>query len=92
MLDPVLLCGRMFDLGAEDADGEWLTLDRHRLFETNWGLAAPGHAPHQPATVAGVYGGSRRAKRYEGESLAEVAPRDRYAAKYERRGGMCPDR
>jgi DNA (cytosine-5)-methyltransferase 1 len=34
--DPALLCGPMFDLRVY----------RHRLFETNWPLAAPAHASH----------------------------------------------
>lgn len=34
--DPVMLCGPMFGLKVY----------RHRLFETNWLLAAPAHAPH----------------------------------------------
>jgi DNA (cytosine-5)-methyltransferase 1 len=36
MKDPELLCGPMFDLRVY----------RHRLFETNWPLAAPVHKPH----------------------------------------------
>jgi hypothetical protein len=40
--------------------------------------------------VGGVYGGSRRAKRLPGESLADVAARDRHAARHERKGGYVP--
>jgi DNA (cytosine-5)-methyltransferase 1 len=36
LLDPVLLCGAMFDLGTY----------RHRLFETNWQLVPPTHPEH----------------------------------------------
>lgn len=90
MVDPIMLCGRMFNLTAEDADGLPLVLDRHRLFESNVPLVAPDHPKHGNQQVAGVYGGSRRAKRRDGESLAEVAPRDRYAARYERGGGYVP--
>lgn len=99
MIDPVLLCGCMFDLQAQDADGVTLHLQRPRLFETNWGLTAPrvcegeGRPRREHPSqehVAGVYGGSRRAKRREGESLAEVAPRDRHAAKHVRKGGYVP--
>lgn len=88
--DPVLLCGRMFGLEADDVDGARLLLDRHRVFETNFPLTAPPHRPHGDEQVAGVYGGGRRAKRQPGETLAEVAPRDRHAAKYERQGGYVP--
>lgn len=87
MVEPIMLCGRMFNLGATDEDGAPLVLDRHRLFESNISLTAPEHAKHGAEQVAGVYGGSRRAKRLEGETLAEVAPRDRHAARFERGGG-----
>ena len=90
MHEPILLCGRMFRLEADDEDGMPLVLDRHRLFESNVPIFAPAHPKHGGEQVAGVYGGSRRAKRQPGESLAEVAPRDRYAARYERRGGYVP--
>lgn len=90
MVDPILLCGRMFGLAMADEDGEPLVLDRHRLFESNIPLEAPHHPTHDGRQVAGVYGGSRRAKRHKGESLADVAPRDRHAARVERRGGYVP--
>lgn len=90
MRSPVLLCGRMFGLGAQDEDGQPLVLDRHRLFESNVTLAVPAHPTHGNEQVAGVYGGSRRAKRLPGESLADVAPRDRHAARFERHGGYVP--
>lgn len=90
MVDPIMLCGRMFGLGATDEDGMPLVLDRHRLFEANVELLCPPHPKHGGEQVAGVYGGSRRAKRADGETLAEVAPRDRYAARVERGGGYVP--
>lgn len=63
MRDPVLLCGRMFGLGAVDTDGTPLVLDRHRLFESNVLLLVPEHLPHDTSLqVAGVYGGARRDK------------------------------
>ena len=91
LINPILLCGRMFGLSADDEDGMPLTLDRHRLFESNDPMLwAPIHPRHGSEQVAGVYGGSRRAQRLEGESLAEVAPRDRHAARVERGGGYVP--
>jgi len=90
MVRPVMLCGRMFGLESVDADGTPLVLDRHRLFEANFMLDVPAHPKHDGRQVAGVYGGSRRAKRHGGESLAEVAPRDRHAARHERKGGYVP--
>ena len=84
MVDPILLCGRMFGLGAEDEDGLPLVLDRHRLFESNLELTAPAHPKHGGEQVAGVYGGARRAK-------GDATPaEDRYAARYERHGGYVP--
>lgn len=72
LLEPALLCGRMFGLGATDDDGTPLVLDRHRLFESNVALTVPQHRKHSkkplPGTppcacgkthfqVAGLYGG-----------------------------------
>lgn len=92
--DPLLLCWSMFHMRNEvvlDADGEPLRMERHRLFESNLKLTAPREC-HHPAgiSVAGSYGGSRRAKRAPGETLAEIAPRDRYEAKHVRKGGYVP--
>jgi DNA (cytosine-5)-methyltransferase 1 len=41
MREPVMLCGAMFGLETY----------RHRLFETNWGLRAPGHPEHIAKTT-----------------------------------------
>ncbi len=68
--NPLMLCGRMFDLTATDDDGTKLTLDRHRMFETSgFPLMAPEHQPHNwqhnranGVQVAGAYGGARRDK------------------------------
>ena len=89
--DPIELCGCMFDLTATDEDGTALRLERPRLFESNVPISAP--RPHNHSGdewVAGVYGGSRKAKRRPGETLAEVAPRDRHEARYVRHGGYVP--
>ena len=59
-----------------DTDGIRIHLQRLRLFETNWGLTAPGPCDHSDHEwVAGAYGGARR---------------DKYEAKYVRRGGYVP--
>lgn len=85
MHNPVLLCGRMFGLTADDTDGHPLVLDRHRLFESNIPLSAPPHPKHGAEQVAGVYGGSRRS------SKPNATPADdRYAARHERHGGYVP--
>lgn len=86
----LLLCGRMFGLGANDLDGEPLILDRHRVFETTFPVQAPPHAPHGDEAVAGAYGGGRRAKRRPQETIIQLAARDRYEAKYVRKGGYVP--
>lgn len=60
---PLILCGTMFQLCAQDDDGTPLELWRHRLFESNVMLRAPEceHGWHSEQ-VAGVYGGARRDK------------------------------
>lgn len=88
--DPVLLCGRMFGLAEVDEDGLPLVLDRHRLFESSVPLVAPAHPKHGDEQVAGVYGGSRHAKRLPWEDLHAVAERDRHVARYVRGGGYVP--
>lgn len=60
LLDPLLLCGSMFDMTARDTDGRLLRLERHRLFESNVPLTAPSACRHDMRVlVAGVYGGAR---------------------------------
>lgn len=76
MVEPVALCGCMFDLSTLDTDGVTIHLQRLRLFESNTPLTAPrpcDHSAHQ--WVAGAYGGARR---------------DKYEAKYVRKGGYVP--
>lgn len=74
--EPMLLCGRMFQLEATDDDGERVVLDRHRLFETSAEVAAPVHRKHDRSLqVAGSYGGARR---------------DKVEARMVRRGGYVP--
>lgn len=76
MADPVALCGCMFDLSTTDTDGVTIHLQRLRLFETNWGMTAPKPCDHSAHEwVAGAYGGARR---------------DKYEAKYVRKGGYVP--
>lgn len=76
MIDPTALCGCMFDLSTTDTDGETIHLQRLRLFETNFDLRAPRACDHSAHKwVAGAYGGARR---------------DKYEAKYIRKGGYVP--
>ena len=57
MIDPVTLCGSMFDLGAQGCRTQ-----RHRLFETSFPLAAP-QCSNDARPVIGVYGGHGRDRR-----------------------------
>lgn len=76
MVDPITLCGCMFSLSTIDADGVRIHLKRPRLFETNWGLTAPRDCNHDGVEWwAGSYGGARR---------------DKYEAKFVRKGGYVP--
>lgn len=76
MVAPVILCGCMFDLSTIDTDGVKIHLQRPRLFETNWPMVAPRPCDHSAHEwVAGAYGGARR---------------DKYEAKYVRKGGYVP--
>jgi DNA (cytosine-5)-methyltransferase 1 len=85
LLDPVELCGCMFDLGAPDDDGLPLRLERPRLFESNVPLAAPREHRHDPNVwVAGSYGGARK----QGSTPAER----RHNARYVRKGGYVPSK
>ena len=58
--DAVTLCGSMFDLRAWDHYiGQTVQLKRHRLFQSNWMILAPGPCRHVPGMrVGGVYGGA----------------------------------
>lgn len=78
LIDPIELCGCMFDLTAVDDDGILLHLQRPRRFESNVPLSAPrpcDHSDHE--WVGGSYGGARR---------------DKYEAKYVRHGGYVPSK
>ena len=76
LVDPTLLCGCMFDLQAVDTDGITLYLQRARLFESNVPLTQPRPCDHSKHEwVGGSYGGARR---------------DKYEARYVRKGGYVP--
>ena len=76
LIDPLLLCGSMFNLTAIDDDGTPLRMERHRLFESNVPLSAPRPDFHDKTVqVAGSYGGARR---------------DKWEAKHIRKGGYVP--
>jgi DNA (cytosine-5)-methyltransferase 1 len=58
LINPMMLCGTMFGLGAEGAE-----LRRHRLFEINYGFFMPPCCYHSAPRVIGVYGGHGRDRR-----------------------------
>lgn len=73
--DPVLLCGSMFDLVAEDVDGGLLRLERHRLFESNVPLMQPEVHVHDPRReVAGIYGGGTSRRGGKGSTRGGYTP------------------
>lgn len=57
LIDPITLCGSMFDLGTDEYE-----LRRHRLFESNIPLTQPA-CRHGGRPVIGVYGGKARLRR-----------------------------
>lgn len=94
MVNPVMLCGCMFNLSTIDTDGIRIHLQRPRFFELGgwdipglveqtigvrgqeWVVRSPRECDHSDHEwVAGAYGGARR---------------DKYEAKYVRRGGYVP--
>lgn len=56
MIDPIMLCGTSFGLGAQGHE-----LQRHRLFESNFPLVEPP-CEHTEKPVIGVYGGHARCR------------------------------
>lgn len=68
MINPVTLCGSMFGLGAQGCQ-----LQRHRLFETNFGLRKPVPCSHT-SPVIGVYGGHarKRSAKHGGRGTRDV--------------------
>lgn len=51
LIDPVTICGDMFDLGLS-YNGRWLRLERHRIFETNWPLTVNNYCRHVGPAVS----------------------------------------
>jgi DNA (cytosine-5)-methyltransferase 1 len=74
LVDPIVLCGSMFHLGANCRDGVYRQLRRHRLFESNVKLTAPNCKHDGP--VIGVYGtggGGKMTRGYKGDKKDSLA-------------------
>jgi DNA (cytosine-5)-methyltransferase 1 len=73
LLDPTLLCGSMFGMWAECGDGVIRQLRRHRMFESNIAIWAPGPCRHhgQPVGVYGDGGGGQMTRGYK--ATGEIA-------------------
>ena len=56
LINPIRLCGSMFGLGSAGYH-----LERHRLFESNVAIAAPGACRHQKPVI-GIYGAHARCR------------------------------
>jgi DNA (cytosine-5)-methyltransferase 1 len=68
LINPLLLCGTMFDLGVEDAE-----LRRHRQFECSFPIPQPG-CQHNKLRTIGIYGGHvRNRQRRAGSNNRGVA-------------------
>jgi DNA (cytosine-5)-methyltransferase 1 len=79
LIEPVMLCGSMFGLGAVCRDGQWRYLRRHRYFEVPWlAFAMLEMDCAHDGQALGVYGtGSSRLERehngYQGLSWEREA-------------------
>lgn len=62
LINPVSLFGTMFDCHMVTSKGQRFVLSRERLFETNWGLAAPDDPGPMGYPIANVFGGHLRAR------------------------------
>lgn len=86
LVNPVMLCGTMFDLGAEGCQ-----LQRHRLFEASFKLTTPGPCAHDDSKpVVGIYGGHARvrAARFGGRTTRDAWPNGHKPVMAEAMGGM----
>jgi len=71
LIEPICLCGTMFKLGISYRD-RWFDLQRHRHFETNWPLKAPGPCDHQGPAVTAIGAHARiRSKAAGGRGTAD---------------------
>jgi DNA (cytosine-5)-methyltransferase 1 len=72
LINPILLCGSMFGLGAECEDGQWRQLRRHREFESNIPLIPPGPCRHFGLSLSVHGGGPTRRERSKREGTGSL--------------------
>lgn len=67
LVNPLVLCGSEFRLGANCRDGQYRYLKRHRKFESNAALMGAGGCRHrgQPVGVYGEGGGGQMTRGYK---------------------------
>jgi DNA (cytosine-5)-methyltransferase 1 len=85
LVDPVVLCGSMFDLGA-DVGGVRYQLQRHRLFEASFPIPQLECIHKRP--VIGVYGGHCRCRsaKFGGRATRDFVGVDKVALAHEALG------
>lgn len=74
LINPVMLCGTMFGLGAHCKDGQYRQLQRHRLFETSFGFKTLLECKHegQPVGCYGNGGGGQQTRGYKAYSTEGI--------------------
>lgn len=77
MINPVMLCGSMFNLGCKTKNGVWFQLRRRRLFEATFPIRPLSQNLKQP--VIGVYGGHirNRSSEYGGRGTVDFEGENR---------------
>lgn len=86
LINPIRLCGSMFDLGVE-FDGAWHQLRRHRLFEIGgFKLSVPACDHESP--VIGIYGGHvrQRSAKHGGRGTRDFVGADKPLLAHEAMG------
>lgn len=108
LVNPIKLCGSMFELGCNIGTDEAAELERHRYFETNWGLqcdlkcnhgwalgekiTVTGDTPHNPRTYRDEQRGMRSVISVQGTGIAVGSEGARVRKVLSMIGGHARDR